>query len=147
MNATKLLRIISIALAALVLMGIVGCMLLEYGHSFKGFLFAGFVSMTLCGFPAGVSGVLSFFTKSWISLVILTVASLLYGIFFAGVAHGINNSLDNQAGMVFLIVGFVSLPVMVPLWIAALVIEWWHHRRMRMEGARQTPPPLQGDEK
>ena len=78
--------------------------------------------------------------------MILIVASLLYGIFFAGVANGINNSLDNQAGMGFIVVGFFSLPVMVPLWIAALVVEWRYHRKMKKKGAGQTPPPLPGGE-
>ena len=148
MNATKLLRIFSIGLAGLVLLGIVVCMLYEYPlENAKALFLTMFFSLGLCGFSAGVSGLLAFFTTSRISLVILTVASLLYGIFFACVAEGINNSRDNQAGMVFLIVGFISLPVMVPLWIAALVVEWRHHRKMKKKGATQTPPPLQGDEK
>ena len=147
MNATKLLRIIAIVSAALVLLGIMECLFHRYPHNFEDLFFIIFIGLGLCGFPAGVSGLLAFCIKNWVSQVILIVASILYGVYFAEVARQVSMMVDNQAGMFFIIVGFLSLPVMMPLWTAALVVEWWHWRKMKMEGAGQTPPPLQGDEK
>ena len=88
MNATKFLRILSIALAALVLLGIMGTFFLMVFHDQNIADLIGklaswmFLSFVVYGFPVIVSGIFAAFAKKPASLVILTVASLLYGLFF-----------------------------------------------------------------
>ena len=119
---------LSIGLSGLVLLGIMGYMVMEYIDS-GSILFALFFSLTFCGFPLITSMVISVYPKNWISQVILMIASLLYGIFFALVAYDLHIHPDNQGGLVFIFIGFFSLPVLIPLWLIASVIEYRHRRR------------------
>ena len=151
MNATKLLCIIAIGLAALVLLGIMGNFFLLIFHpqntaDLIGKLASWMVlSFMFYGFPVVVSGIFAAFAKKPASLVILAVASVLYGVFFrkffwflwfTGFPLGYN-IIDDMDFICYLHAGLHYLPLLVPLWIVALIVEavgWWRYRRRIKKG-------------
>ncbi|MDR0327650.1 MAG: hypothetical protein LBI05_05065 [Planctomycetaceae bacterium] len=76
-----------------------------------------------------VSIVLSACTKSPFSQVILAVTSLLYGVWYAYLVNEILYVSPEPSAIVFLVVGFFALPVLLPLWLIAIVIERRHRKK------------------
>jgi hypothetical protein len=77
------------------------------------------------GFPLIVSFILTLTLKYRTSTKILFVSTIAYGIWFAYVFCAVFLS-GETCGMQFLVFGWVgpfSLPVMIPAWIAAYVVE------------------------
>jgi hypothetical protein len=85
-----------------------------------GFLF--FVPFTLG--PHAVSHALCFFVRSRWAEILLSVGMLGYvSWFFFVYVDVFYIHLDPQSSIALLFVGVVSLPVMIPVWAGALVIE------------------------
>ncbi|MDR0327648.1 MAG: hypothetical protein LBI05_05055 [Planctomycetaceae bacterium] len=84
-----------------------------------------------------VSIVLSVCTKSPISQVIPAAASLLYGVWYAYIVYdSFCVNVDAQSAIVLVFVGIYALPVLLPLWLAAIVVDIRH--RNKQDGL----PPL-----
>ena len=115
-QCTQLPRVMAVGLAALVLLAIIW-FAVESHDILCDVAFSVFIGCFF-GFPPFVSGIFALFAKRPVSLVILAAASLLYGIWFAFAINGSN---------IFPVL-FVFL---VPLWLAALIVEWRGRRRMK----------------
>jgi hypothetical protein len=126
------LRNVSIGLSSLVLLGIVAFLI--YSALGEGFFTLSTFALLLflmlsSGFPPMVSIVLSACTKSPFSQVILAVTSLLYGVWYAYLVNEILYVSPEPSAIVFLVVGFFALPVLLPLWLIAIVIERRHRKK------------------
>jgi len=125
------LRTISIGLSSSVLLGII-CFGIYIGprDNIIDFIFAPFFVLLVAGFPPIVSMSLSARSKNSISQMILMTTSLLYGIWFAYVA---NNAfyvhVTSTSAIIILFVGIYFLPVSLPLWITAYVIEILYRKK------------------
>lgn len=72
--------------------------------------------------PLFVTLCLTFFCKRVLSLALLLVSAVAYTAWFFFVyLDAFHRHLDPQSAIVLLFVGIYSLPVMLPLWVAA----WW----------------------
>ena len=71
------------------------------------------------GFPPVISIVLSVWTKNSLSQIILSEASLLYGVWFAYV----------MSGLILIFVGPYALPGLLPLWLTACIVERRHRKK------------------
>ena len=124
-------RSISIGFLSMTLLGMVCYM----GHGVTAKNIVDFVGAMLFmlpfyGFPPIVSIVLSARSKCPISQVIPAGTSLLYGIWFAIVVYdSFYVHLDAQSGLVMIFVGIYFLPVLLPLWIVAHVMEKRHRKK------------------
>ncbi len=95
------------------------------------FLF--FVPFTLG--PHAVSHVLCFLLKSHRAAMLLAVGMLVYAAWFFYVyVDAFYVHLDPQSSIALLFVGVVSLPVMVPIWAGALVLDRAAKRRVAGRG-------------
>jgi len=117
------LRNVTIGLSKIILVGMI-CFL-GYITSYGGFVnmvFGTIFALCFCGFPPIVSMVLSVKAKSPFSHIILATASLLYGIWFAyAMFDAFYVHVDPQSAIVIVFVGIYALPVLLPLWILAVV--------------------------
>lgn len=72
--------------------------------------------------PLAVTIGLGFALRSTVAQYLLTVSSVLYGVWFAFVyAQAVFVNPDPQAPIAFLFVGFYALPVLALFWISAAV--------------------------
>ena len=118
------LRTLSIGLSAAVLLGIVAVL----GHIGGTVVFDCF--LLFCGFPPIVSIIISIRSKNPFSQLILAAASLLYGVWFVYTVYGVFCvSTDPQSALIILVVGFDFLPVLLPLWITACIVEKCHRKK------------------
>ena len=130
-------RNISIRLSAYVLLGITG--ILVYFLSVEGcnvgILLGTLILLPFCGFPPTVSILLSARSTNSISQIILAAASLLYGVWFVCVTvylfYGYPACLINVLPLFPKIThaGFRAFPVLLPLWIAVLIIELRYRKK------------------
>ena len=115
---------ISIALTALIFLG--ATLFVAYQCRSGGvgnILFGTLFFLPFYSFPLIVNLVLSFKWKYFWSHVILAVSSLLYGLWFAYAMYdAFYVHLDPQSALIILFVGIYSLPVMVPAWIVASLL-------------------------
>ena len=77
------------------------------------------------GFPPIVSLLFVIFLKNTFSQFVLSLTSLLYGGWFAYQMYTVFYVFpsDAQNGLVFVFVGIYFLPVALPLWITAIIVE------------------------
>ena len=66
--------------------------------------------------PLFVSLVLALFARRIACQIVLIISSVLY----AACVYDIVSSRDAQAGIALLFIGFMSLPVMIPVWLMTL---------------------------
>jgi hypothetical protein len=121
-------RIVSIGLSSIVLLGMM-CFVGDKidSKSIIVFVWATLVFTPFYGFPPIVSIVLSTYSKKLVSLAVLAVASLLYGVWFASlVYYSFYVHPDPQSPLILIFVGVYFLPVLLPLWIGTHIIEKWH---------------------
>jgi hypothetical protein len=91
------------------------------------------------GGPPVVSIIVSICSKSSISQVILAGTSLLYGVWFAYIVYEtFYVHPDPQSGIILVFVGICALPVLLPLWLIAVVVDIV----MRCRKKQAAPPPL-----
>ena len=76
--------------------------------------------------PLFVSLVLALFARRIACQIVLIISSVLY----AACVYDIVSSRDAQAGIALLFIGFMSLPVMIPVWLMTLYF---------MRSEKQTP--------
>ena len=125
------LRAISITLSVGVLLGIMGFGLHTASlRSIVDVLVISLFILSFSGFPPIVSIMLAGCAKNAISQTVSAMASLLYGLWFAYAVYDcFYVNLDAQSGLIFIFVGFWALPVLLLLWLAALVIEIRHRKK------------------
>ena len=130
---TMTLHTLSIGLPAAVLLGILGFL----GHlDFYGF--GTWKFLPFCGFPLIFSIMLAAWTQNSFSQLILSAASLLYGVGFAyAVYDAFYVNSDPQSALIFLFVGFAFFHVLFPLWLIAFFVEVYH--RIKNRKARTEP--------
>ena len=84
------------------------------------------VFLPFCGFPQIVSLILSSHVQYPFSQLLLLTASLFYGILFFCVMYNtffVNlDHLNMQNALIIFFVGICFLPVLLPLWISAAVL-------------------------
>ena len=129
------LRFLTIGLSGIVFLGIIG--FLVYITSFGGLInivFGTLLFSAFCGFPPVVSIILSVRSKSPFAHITLMIASLLYGGWFAYVAYdAFFVNLDPQSGIVMIFVGVYALPVLLPLWITAVLLNRHYAKQSEMQ--------------
>ena len=77
--------------------------------------------MASCNFPPIVSIVISVCTQHRISQILSATASLLYGFFFANYVLFI---IEGSGRVLVLCISWIiEIPILLPLWIAALVVD------------------------
>jgi len=128
---TMSLRNVSIGLSAAVLLGIVVFLgNITFGEGIIHMVLATLGVLLFCGFPPIISIMLSARAKNFFSQVILSAASLFYGVWFTYVmyeAFYVNS--DALSGVVLLFVGIFFLPILLPIWLVAIVVEIWHRKK------------------
>ena len=127
------LRAVSIGMSSGVLLGI-ECFLMYTcpQDDIVSMLCAPFFFLLFCGFPPIVSIFLSVRSKSPISQIVLATTSLLYGSWFAYVCYdAFFVNLDPQSAIILVFVGIYALPVLLPLWITARVVDMWHCKKSK----------------
>jgi len=125
------LRNISIGLSVVVMIGIVGIWVFAMGgpapnnfDSLFSLLFICVVSVL----PQVVSIVISVCVKHSLSQIFSAIVSLLHGYCFA--AYSIMGFLAHLGTPLILpMLWFLLMPVILPLWIAAIVIEWRYRKK------------------
>ena len=129
------LRIITIGLSCIILIGMITFTV--YRADFRGdvVLMVSFIPFSLFyAFPLIVSIMLSVYTRNSFSQIILLMASLLYGIWFAyAVYDAFYVNTDPQSGLVLIFVGIYALPVLLPLWITAYVLNRRYARKQKSQ--------------
>ena len=134
------LRNVTIGISCIILIGMIGFSV--YITSFGGLInivFGTLLFLALCGFPQIVSIMLSVRSKNPFSHITLMIASLLYGGWFAYIEYdAFFVNLDPQSGIAMIFIGVYALPVLLPLWIAAIVLNRYH--------AKQSEPQSLDDE-
>ena len=127
---TMKLRTLSIGLSTVVLVGVM-CVPAYLGahDGIANMLFATLFLLPFCGFPPIVSMVIAGYSKASTPQIITATASFLYGIWFIYIANLAFSTVDAQGGLIFLFVGIYALPVLLPLWITALVLETRHRKK------------------
>jgi hypothetical protein len=117
------LRILSIGLSVAMLLGLTGWWFFYYDLRFTNPAFLMMAGSQ--GFPLVVSTVISILTRHPLSHLFSATASCLYGlshaIFFGGLFSG-----WWSLGLFTFVYGFLMTPFLLPLWIAAIVIEICH---------------------
>ena len=127
------LRNVTIILSIIILLG----MMTFVGHkaTYRGithFMAGMAFFLPFYGTPLIVSIVLSIVSKNSFSQGILATTSLLYGIWFAYAMYfAFYVHLDPQSGLIILFVGIYSLPVMLPAWITAYVLDRNYAKKTR----------------
>jgi len=118
------LRTITIALSSIILLGMIGFVAHMANDDVSGKVFAMTFFLPFYGFPLIVSIVLSArFKKEPASQVFLAIASLLYALWFVYAMHdAFYVHLDPQSGLVIIFVGIYALPILLPLWIVAFLL-------------------------
>jgi hypothetical protein len=93
--------------------------------------FLGLVSFftLFCGFPLIISMVISANSKSPFSHIFTMAASLAYVPWFAYVVNVFYASKSSTSALIFIFVGIYFLPILLPLWITAIVAEIRHRRK------------------
>lgn len=98
------------------------------------FSWAGLLFVPLALWPLMVSAAASFFVKVDRAAGWLLASSLLYALWYGYLfVSAFYLHPDPQAGLVFLFVGIYSLPVMLVLWIVALVKEVRQRQREQFD--------------
>ena len=119
------LRNVTIWPSCVVLLGITG--FLAYTASSDGIarmVFGTPLFLLFCGFPPIVSIVLSTKLKNPFSHILLVITSFLYGVWFAYLMYdAFYLNRDALSGVVLFCVGIFALPVLLPLWILAIIVE------------------------
>jgi len=87
------------------------------------------LSVLFCGFPSVVYLYLHTRSKSPFSQVLLCVASLFYGIWFLCWHCAYLGLWDIQGEQFVLFSGFLALPILLPLWITALVLNSYYIKK------------------
>jgi hypothetical protein len=114
------MRNITIGLSTAVLLGAMAFVGSKTTPSVEGMVYALLIFMPFYGFPPIVSIVLAIRRKSPFAHMFLSLASLLYGVWFAYVMHdAFYANPDPQSPILIAFVGVYALPVLLPLWIAA----------------------------
>ena len=124
------LRTLSIGLSAAVLLGIV-ILLIDIGIdllSVEDILFNTII-LILCGFTPIISIIISTYSKSAISQILSTAASLFYGFFFMVMWSNVITGFNS--GMIIFFVWMPILPILLPLWITACIVERWYRKKHR----------------
>ncbi len=87
----------------------------------------------LCFFPLLGNLILAWMKNRW-SQGVLAISSVLYGL---GVAYEMYNAfyvnLDPQSGLVLIFVGVAYFPMMIPLWLVALILEAFYAMRTKTD--------------
>ena len=83
----------------------------------------------LSGTPLLVSFILAIKLKHKVSSVILLVSTIVYAIWFTFLSIAISMDTCGCAALVFFLIGPLSLPVMLPVWITALILNWQRARK------------------
>ncbi len=139
------LRTVTIGISSLVLLGTMGFV---GTHASKdAWFYALMFFLPFYGFPPVVSILLSAMMKKVASQIILSIASILYGAWFAYAVYGsFYLHPDPQGGLIIIFVGIYFLPVLLPLWVIAGFMEWKAKSNARPGTARSTtssPAPLE----
>ena len=80
--------------------------------------------------PLAVTVGLALALRSTLAQVLLTVSSVLYGVWFVFIcAQAFFVNPDPQSPIAFLFVGIYAIPVLVIFWIAATLAHWWEWKR------------------
>ena len=78
------------------------------------------IALPFCGFPLIVSIMVSLYSKHALSHIFSMVASILYGYCFAAYCIHLWHGMGN--GLVLFMIGILFLPVLLPLWILASLL-------------------------
>ena len=98
------------------------------------FTWAGLIFLPLSLGPLMVSTAACFFVRGSRPAGWLLASSILYALWFGFIyVSAFYLYPDPQAGIAFVWVGLVSLPVMIGLWITAFVIEMNERQRAKFE--------------
>ena len=130
------LRILTIGLSSIVLLGMIVFLLVSLAppHGFAKVVWGTLFFLAFCGFPTVVSIILSAISKNSLSHILILASSILYGAWFAYVVYdAFFVHLDPQSGLVFLFVGFYFLPVLLPLWISAVLLNRYYAKQSEMQ--------------
>ena len=127
------LRTVTIGLSAAVLLGTIGFGLTIGGLNELTVFITLF--LPLCCFPQIVSIVISICTRHPVSQILSATASLLYT--FNLVGYIVHTMSGQGNALIVFCLGILHLPILLPLWITALVIDVKH--RKKTEHARIEP--------
>ena len=108
---------------------------------FDAFSFFAFLWL-LSSAPLLISFVLAITLKRTVSTVILLCSTIAYAIWYAYWLHFIFFSDHEFASLAIIFIGIWSLPVMLPAWITALILNW----RYVQTSATSSPPALLEEE-
>ena len=89
----------------------------------------------LSGTPLLVSFILVITLKHKNSTVILLFSTIAYGAWFVywSVVVGIHIGWDCYAHIGFYVIGPFSLPIMLPAWITALILNWRYAKKQELQ--------------
>ena len=124
------LRTLSIGLSACVLLGILCfCMYIGPREDVLTMLLAPFAFLGMFGFPPIISMLISVRSKHHVSHILAATASLLYGVWFACCAYYcFVLHLSAFSGMGLFVGELFSLPILLPLWITAYIVDRRHKK-------------------
>ena len=137
------LRNVASGLSSVVLLGILcifGYVFISFAavpHNIGGMLsLAGFSIVLLAFglFPPAASIGISTYTKNSVSQVFSSLASLLYGVWFAYGAYNVFYlHLDGLSVLWFVFAGIYFLPILLPLWTVAIVLNRYHAKKSELQ--------------
>jgi len=130
------LRILTIGLSSIVLLGMIAFLFVSLAphHGFAKVVWGTLFFLVFCGFPPVVSIMLSARSKNPFSHVLILTSSLLYGTWFAYFIYdAMFVNRDPQSGLALLVVGIYSLPVLLPLWITAVLLNRYYVKQSEMQ--------------